>query len=106
MAELLSWVKSENIRLKKHFGEVDPEKMATYSRTIKLVEEVGELCNEVLAHKSMQRNEKLKNHNQESLEHELADVIITTLILAEEMNIDIEKALESKIEKIKSRVYI
>ena len=66
-------------------------------------EEVGELCNEVLAFKGAQRAEKLVNSNQESLEGEFADVMITTLILARTMDVDIEAALKNKLEKICER---
>ncbi len=51
----------------------------------------------------MQRKQKLKNLDKENLHGEFADVIITTLLLAKAMNIDIEKALEKKIEKINKR---
>ena len=40
---------------------------------------------------------------KENLPDEFADVLITTLLLAQEMNVDIEKALEDKIKKIDKR---
>jgi len=64
---------------------------------------LGELCDEILAHNSMQRKQKLDNHNKDNLSEEFADVIITTLLLAKAMNVDIEKALERKIEKVNKR---
>lgn len=51
----------------------------------------------------MQRKQKLDNHNKDNLSEEFADVIITTLLLAKAMNVDIEKALERKIEKVNKR---
>ena len=51
----------------------------------------------------MQRKQKLDNHNKDNLSGEFADVIITTLLLAKAMNVDIEKALERKIEKVSKR---
>ncbi len=77
------------------------EKM--FARTVKLNEEVGELCAEVLAFDGDQRDEKLQNSNQETLEGEFADVIITTLLLAKTMDVDVRKSLKNKIAKIKDR---
>ena len=74
-----------------------------YARTVKITEEMGELCNEVLAYNGDQRADKLDENNKEKLMDEFADVILTTLILARSMNVSIEEALEKKIEKIKAR---
>jgi len=74
-----------------------------FSQTLKLSEEVGELCSEILWHTGFVRKEKLARYSKESLEDEFADVILVTLRLAKFMNIDIESALENKIEKIKKR---
>jgi NTP pyrophosphatase (non-canonical NTP hydrolase) len=102
MQDLLDWIDEVDQRLRSKYSDEDEEKRA-YTRTIKLVEEVGELCNEVLAAHKQQRPDKLLDHDAENLSHEFADVIITTLLLAKQMDVDIEKALESKIKKINSR---
>lgn len=74
------------------------------ARTVKLGEEFGELCEEVLAYNSLQRKQKLDNHDKENLPEEFADVIITTLLLAKSMNVSIETALEKKMQKLNQRV--
>ena len=74
------------------------------ARTVKLGEEFGELCEEVLAFNSLQRRQKLDNHDEESLREEFADVIITALLLAKSMNVNIETALEKKMQKLNQRV--
>lgn len=99
---LLEFIKSEDIRLRNKFGSSDQEKRIL-ARTVKLGEEVGELCDEVLSFNSMQRTEKLSRKNADNLPDEIADVIITTMLLAQIMEVDIAQALESKIEKIKKR---
>jgi NTP pyrophosphatase (non-canonical NTP hydrolase) len=68
-----------------------------------LAEEAGELCEEVLAHNSLQRKDKLDRHNEDNLQGEFADVLITTLLLAKTMKINVDKALKGKIEKINER---
>jgi len=45
----------------------------------------------------------LDDRDKESLSEEFADVVITTLLLAKAMNVDVEKALEKKAEKINER---
>ncbi|MDC1205555.1 hypothetical protein N8083_01770 [Candidatus Pacebacteria bacterium] len=74
----------------------------TFSRTVKLTEEVGELCEAVLADANQQQR-KNKNFN---LEEEIADVLITSLLIANHKNLDINQALTDKVEKIKKRFNI
>jgi NTP pyrophosphatase (non-canonical NTP hydrolase) len=103
LKDLLKFIEVEDERLKNYYGGYPDQEKRILARTVKLTEELGELCNEVLAHNSLQRKQKLDNHNKENLPEEFADVIITTLLLAKAMNVDIEKALEKKIEKVNKR---
>lgn len=103
LKELLKFVEIEDERLKKYYGGYSNQEKRILARTVKLTEELGELCNEVLAHNSLQRKHKLNNHSKGNLPEEFADVIITTLLLAKALNVDIKKALEKKIEKINKR---
>ena len=103
LKDLLKLIDIEDERLKKYYGSYPDQEKRILARTVKLTEELGELCNEVLAHNSMQRKQKLDNHDKDNLPEEFADVIITTLLLAKAMNVDIEKALERKVEKINKR---
>lgn len=100
--QLLDFIALEDERLKNVYGYPDDTKRIL-ARTVKITEELGELSNEVLAHHSMQRQSKIANHSTETLHEELADVLITTLLLAKTLNVDIEKVLEAKIEKINKR---
>ena len=103
LKELLKFVEIEDERLKKYYGGYSNQEKRILARTVKLTEELGELCNEVLAHNSLQRKQKLDNHDKENLLEEFADVIITALLLAKAMNVDIEKAFEKKIKKVNKR---
>ncbi len=102
LKELQKFIDIEHERLKSLYGYDDNEKRIL-ARTVKLTEELGELCDEVLAHDSIQRKEKLENRDRENLQEEFADVIITTHLLAKALNIDVEKALEKKMMKINER---
>lgn len=103
--ELLQFIDFESKRLKKYKGKDVSQRERVLFRTIKLMEELGEFCNEIMASNGKQRDEKLKRYRRENLEEEFADVIITTLLLAESLDIDVDKALENKIKKIKKRKY-
>lgn len=105
LKDLLNFIKIEDERLQKRFVYDDKEKRIL-ARTVKIAEEVGELCDEVLAFNSLQRKEKLDGHGQENLSEEFADVLFTTLLLARSMNIDIEKAIEAKMDKINKRYIV
>lgn len=74
-----------------------------FARTIKLGEEYGELCDEVLASIDGQRQEKMIGREAAHLEDEFADVLITTFMLAKAMNVDVMSALDHKVQKIRER---
>lgn len=102
--ELLEFINLENERLIERFGKKSAtQQERILARTVKLTEELGELCNEVLSFNGDQRKEKLDLYDKNNLPHEFADVVITTLLLAKSMNIDIADALKNKIEKINKR---
>ena len=103
LEELKKFIKLEDKRIRDRYGNYEDEEKRILARTVKMAEEFGELCDEVLIFNSMQRKEKLDNHDENNLAEEFSDVMITTLLLAEVMKIDIEKALEQKINKINMR---
>jgi NTP pyrophosphatase (non-canonical NTP hydrolase) len=103
LRSLLRFIEAEDERLKKRYGSYLNKEEVILARTVKLGEEFGELCEMVLAYNSLQRKQKLNIHDRENLPEEFADVIITTLLLAETMNIDIEKALEEKMQTLNHR---
>jgi NTP pyrophosphatase (non-canonical NTP hydrolase) len=101
--ELLEFIKTEHQRLMKLYNFKENGQLK-YPITLKIMEELGELCEEVLSQEKIQRVEKLQNR-ESKIDEELADVLITTLLLAENMNIDVVNGLKKKIEKIKNRNY-
>ena len=101
--DLIRFIEIEDERLRKYYGDYPDQEKRILARTVKLAEEVGELCNEVLAHNSFQRKDKLDNHDNGKLSDEFADVIITTLLIAKAMNVDVQKALEKAMEKVNKR---
>lgn len=103
LKELLVFIKAESARLKERYGDRLHKDNILFAKTLKLTEEAGELASEVLALGSLQRSDKLSLDTKEKLAHEVADVIITTLLVAEEAQIDVERALEEKIKKIEAR---
>lgn len=100
---LLSFIDKEDRRLKNNFENYPDQEKRILARTVKLNEEVGELCDEILSCLSFQRKDKLDKHDRNNLPKELADVIITVLLLAKAVDVDIKEALEKKIEKINQR---
>ena len=102
--EFLDWITEQHKKLRIAFGYKDKTQTEwIYAQTIKLNEEVGELCEEVLAENGDQRAEKLKNRDPNALAYEIADVITTALVLADELDIDINKAIKEKMKKIDER---
>jgi len=102
MEDLLKFIKEEHERLMKFYGFKENHELK-YTITLKIMEELGELCQEVLHSDSMQRKEKLARKSR--IEQELPDVIFTTLLLAENLGIDVKSAIKKKLEKIRKRDY-
>lgn len=102
--DLSKFIDSEIKRLEDYYKDKDKDEL-TMAMGFKVVEEIGELFSELLAHKGYQRKEKLDKLNKEEIKKEFADVILTVLILAKRFDVDIESALKIKIEEIKKRAY-
>lgn len=100
---LQKFIHEEDKRLRDMYHNYPDEEKRTYARMVKFMEEAGEFSNEVLASFAKQRNEKLNQHNKETLAHEFADVLITALLVAQILNIDVSQALDQKIKKIEQR---
>jgi NTP pyrophosphatase (non-canonical NTP hydrolase) len=100
--EIKDFSKRMHKKLESYYNFDDPRKL-NLPMTVKIMEELGELCDDVLAHSGIQRKEKLENKDMGNLQEEFADVILTTCNLAENMGIDIEEALRKKIKKVDQR---
>lgn len=80
-----------------------PQEQEILSRTVKLNEEVGELCNDILAILKLQRKAKLEKFDKRNMYVEFADVIITTMQLAMAAGVDIERAVNDKLKKVEEK---
>ena len=77
-----------------------------FARTMKIVEELGELSDEILTSMRLQRNSKIANYSRQNLEDEFADVFASLILLGIELDIDIEKVIERKILFTRQRLEI
>lgn len=100
--ELIDYIDWQDGKLRSMHGNYDDKHKRALARTVKLGEESGELAEAVLAWCSFQRNEKMKKKAM-NLSDEIADVIITALLIAKTTGIDSERALCEKIAIIKER---
>lgn len=102
--DLNDWAKMQSKRLCLALDDAKSSQPAfVLAQAVKLAEEVGELQAEILGHAGYQRASKDQRFTAESLASELADVMICVAILASSHDIDLGKALASKIEKIDTR---
>lgn len=104
LKELHDFVKSEDYRLRSLYPGHTKKEMIL-ARMCKLSEEIGELSEQVLKTLAFQRKEKMIDLKKEDLEDEFTDVLITLFLLSEIMEVDLEKEMGRKVEKIKSRNY-
>lgn len=103
LKELLQFIDKQDKKLINSYESTHDKEKRVLARSVKLAEEVGELCSEALSYNKNQRKEKMDKHNDESLGDEIADTLITTLLLAKTMDVNVVKALENKIKKIDER---
>jgi NTP pyrophosphatase (non-canonical NTP hydrolase) len=74
-----------------------------FARTMKIMEELGELSDEILTSMNLQRDTKIAKFSQQNVEDEFADVMGSLILLGIELDIDIEKVMKRKIEFTKNR---
>lgn len=103
LSELLSFITATNQALQERYGtDADPEKR-TLRQVVKMMEEMGELSEAVLHYLGLQRTDKTDLADDGHLGEEVADALITVLLVACTMDVDVETALVKKMEKIKGR---
>jgi NTP pyrophosphatase (non-canonical NTP hydrolase) len=96
-------------KIKDTNKHISPYKLSTIeeqeilARTVKLNEEVGELCNDILSVLKMQRKSKLESFDKRNFYEEFADVILSTLQLANAAHVDVERAVNDKMKKIEEK---
>ncbi len=74
-----------------------------FARTMKIMEELGELSDEILTSMNLQRNSKIAKFSKENVEDEFADVMASLILLGIELDIDVEKVMKKKIEFTRER---
>lgn len=79
------------------------EEQEILAKTVKLNEEVGELCNDILAVLKMQRKSKLDKFDKRNFYEEFADVVLSTMQLANAAHVDVERAVNDKMKKIEEK---
>ncbi len=75
----------------------------TFARTMKIVEELGELSDEILTSMNLQRNSKIQQFSKQNIKDEFADVLGSLILLALELDIDVEEVMKRKIAFTRER---
>ncbi|NCO12573.1 MAG: hypothetical protein GW754_04570 [Candidatus Pacebacteria bacterium] len=70
---------------------------------MKIMEELGELSDEILTSMNLQRNTKISKFSRENVEDEFADVLGSLILLGIELNINVEKVMKKKIKFTRAR---
>jgi NTP pyrophosphatase (non-canonical NTP hydrolase) len=79
------------------------EQQRVFARTMKIVEELGELSDEILTSMNLQRNTKIAKFSHQNIEDEFADVLGSLMLLGIELNIDVAEVMERKIKLTRER---
>lgn len=79
------------------------QEQKVFARTMKIMEELGELSDEILTSMNLQRNTKIANFSRENVEDEFADVLGSLILLGIELDIDVETVIKKKIAFTRDR---
>ena len=74
-----------------------------FARTMKIVEELGELADEILTSMNLARDTKIASFSRENMEDEFADVLASLILLGNELDIDVEKGILKKLKFTRDR---
>jgi len=96
-------IKLLNEKQRPHYKLYSQTEKEILTKTVKLNEEVGELCNDILSILKLQRKAKLQKFDKRNIYQEFADVIITTIQLAQVAGVDINRAVGDKLKKIEEK---
>lgn len=102
----LTELRDEYIEISKFLNERWPLKddnQRIFARIMKIVEELGELADEVLTSMNLQRNTKIAKFSRDNLEDEFADVLASLVLLGVELDLDMEMLLKRKIKLTRTR---
>ena len=102
LRELQKNLKDREKKLRIKFFTLTKKEKDILTKTVKLQEEVGELANDILSTLSLQRKSKLEAFDKKNMYEEFADIILSVIMLANSMNVDIERAVLGKYQKILS----
>lgn len=100
--ELVTKYKEIGDFLNEHWPLKD-KSQRIFARTMKVVEELGELSDEILTSMNLQRDSKIAKFSRENLEDEYADVLGSLILLSYELDIDVEKVITRKIKFTRKR---
>lgn len=101
--DLQEQIAEADAKTSPHYKLYTQKEKAILTKTVKLNEEVGELCNDILGILRLQRKAKLDKFDRRNIYQEFADVIITTFQLASVAGVDLERAIKDKIKTIEKR---
>lgn len=76
----------------------------TFARIMKIVEELGELSDEILTSMNLSRGSKIEKFSHQNVEDEFADVMGSLVLLGIELDIDVEEVMKRKIEYTHKRL--
>src|SRR3989338_10140493 len=96
-------IKILNEKTRPHYKLYSQTEKEILTKTVKLNDEVGELCNDILSVLKLQRRSKLQHFDKRNMYEEFADVIITAMQLAIAAGVDVERAVVDKLKKIEGR---
>lgn len=74
-----------------------------FARTMKIMEELGELSDEILTSMNLQRNTKIAKFTDKNVEDEFADVLGSLILLGIELDIDVAEVMKRKIQFTRDR---
>ena len=102
ISDLQKFLTRVQTRLDAKFGKNESKELTVLSSMVKVTEETWELAEQIMLWRGRQRDEKW-TFDMSAMEAEIADVVLATSLLADQLWIDLESALQTKMDHIKSK---
>jgi NTP pyrophosphatase (non-canonical NTP hydrolase) len=99
-------IQKMSLEIKKNYDQINyydgHKKWQVADYTMGMIGDCGDLCKLVMAKNKLRRS---KNENlDQDIEHELVDILWSLVVIADELNIDLENAATVQLDKLKQGV--
>ncbi len=101
MSKYLKDLIGQTIAIKKKYRKIEPKRWEVGQDFMGLVKDIGDLSALIMQHQGFR---ELQPELKDRIGHELSDVVWSAIVLADDLDIDIEQSYIKTLEEIERRI--